>query len=73
MELWEIGVILGADLPQEPGIDPELWEREKDTLAERAQKVREAKQEPAEVEAPEPEEPIDITAMVQKQMGIRTK
>ena len=71
MELWEIGVLLGADLPQRPGIDEEVFEKEKDTLGERAERARQRGIR-AEPEPPS-EEPVDITDKVMKQMGIRTE
>jgi hypothetical protein len=62
MELWQIGALLGADLPSE-GIDPELWERERGTLVERAAAIRAMHETP---------EMVDVTDTIMKQMGIET-
>ncbi len=75
MELWEIGVLLGADLPQTGGIDPEVWEREKGTVAERAKRIAEMKQGQPEADPATSSgngDEVDITAQVMRQMGIRT-
>ena len=73
MELWEIGVLLGADLPQRPGIDEEQFDKEKDTLGERAERARQrgirAEPEPPPEAEPATEE-LDITDRVMRQMGI---
>ena len=56
MELWQLGAVLGAHESREEGIDADLWERERDSLAGRAAAIR--------------GEPTDITDMVMSQMGI---
>ncbi len=57
MELWQLGAVLGAHEDRAEGIDPALWERECDSLADRAAAIR--------------GEETDITAMVMSQMGIQ--
>ncbi len=59
MELWQLGAVLGAHEDRAEGIDPELWERERDSLAGRVAAIR-----------GEPEEETNITDMVMSQMGI---
>lgn len=65
MELWQLAALLEADLDHPDDVPLDLLEKEKHTLAERAQRIRDMKE-------PEPEE-TDITRSIMKQMGIRTE
>lgn len=68
MEMWQIGVYLRSDLEPEMLVDPDVFEAEKHTLAERAANIRKAHgKEPQTVDAK------DITAQVMAQMGINTE
>jgi len=58
MELWQLGAVLGAHEDRTEGIDADLWERERGSLAGRAAAIR--------------GEPTDLTDMVMSQMGINT-
>ncbi len=58
MELWQLGAVLGAHEDRAEGVDQELWERERGSLADRAAAIR------------GDQEPTDITDMVMSQMGI---
>ncbi|KKK54402.1 hypothetical protein LCGC14_3085080, partial [marine sediment metagenome] len=40
MELWQLGAVLAAHETRTEGIDPELWERERDSLAGRTRAIR---------------------------------
>jgi hypothetical protein len=60
MELWQLGAVLGAHEDRTQGIDAELWERERDSLAGRAAAIRGDTEE------------VDITDMVMSQMQINT-
>ena len=60
MELWQLGAVLGAHEDRAEGIDSEMWERERDSLPDRAAAIHQAKDE----------EETDITNMVMSQMGI---
>ncbi len=56
MELWQLGAVLGAHEERPDGIDADLWERDRDSLAGRAAAIR--------------GDETDITDMVMAQMGI---
>ncbi len=60
MELWQLGAVLGAHDDRAEGIDPDLWERERDSLADRTAAIREQGDT----------EETNITDMVMAQMGI---
>jgi hypothetical protein len=64
MELWQLGAVLGAHEDRTEGIDADLWEQNRDSLAGRAAAIRERRGEPVEEET-------DITDMVMSQMGIK--
>lgn len=66
MELWQIAVLLGADVDRADPFPEDLWQREKDTLAGRAERIRQMK-------TPPPADQVDITERVMRQMGIRTE
>ncbi len=59
MELWQLGAVLGAHESRTEGVDPDLWERERDSLPDRAAAIRGKK---------EPE--VDITDQVMAAMKI---
>ncbi len=59
MELWQLGAVLGAHEDRAEGIDPELWERERDSLVGRVAAIR-----------GDDSEEVDITDMVMAQSGI---
>ena len=61
MELWQLGAVLGAHENRAEGIDADLWERERDSLAGRAAAIR-----------GDDSEEVDITDMVMSQMRINT-
>jgi hypothetical protein len=63
MELWQLGAVLGAHEDRIEGVDLDLWERERDSLAGRAAAIHERRGESIEEE--------DITDMVMSQMGIK--
>ena len=63
MELWQLGAVLGAHEDRTQGIDADLWERERDSLADRAAAIRGDREEGAEAE-------VDITAQVMAAMKI---
>ncbi len=60
MELWQLGAVLGAHEERAEGIDADLWERERDSLAGRVAAIREQGDT----------EETNITDMVMSQMGI---
>jgi hypothetical protein len=74
MELWQLGAVLGAHEARAEGIDPELWERERDSLAGRAAAIRGAEiMERRRAEGiGRPTEETDITAQVMAAMKINT-
>ncbi|MEE9177579.1 MAG: hypothetical protein V3U46_04060 [Acidimicrobiia bacterium] len=66
MELWQLGAVLGAHEDRTEGIDADLWDRERDSLTERAAVIR--SDEPTEEREIDTE--VDITAQIARQMGV---
>ena len=75
MELWQLAAIMNLDLVSPRDVILERMEVEKDTLAERAAKMREGRSQRTTSPPPAPDDPdgpVDVTAEVMRQMGIRT-